>query len=120
MKRLRTISTRRLLIFVGVIALLGVSAGIAQGALSGSNPTPAAKPLNQAVVDALNAPKVDGLTASVTFTNNLIPAGSLPEGSTSPLLSGAKGRLWVTNDGRFRVELQSDAGDAQIFREDGR
>jgi len=114
MKRLRTISTRRLLIFVGVIALLGVSAGIAQGALSDSNPTPAAKPLNQAVVDALNAPKVDGLTASVTFTNNLIPAGSLPEGSTSPLLSGAKGRLWVTNDGRFRVELQSDAGDAQI------
>jgi outer membrane lipoprotein-sorting protein len=114
MKRLRTISTRRLLIVVGVIALLGVSAGIAQGALSTSNPTPAAKPLNQAVVDAVNAPKVDGLTASVTFTNNLIAAGSLPEGSTSPLLAGAKGRLWVTNDGRFRVELQSDAGDAQI------
>ena len=114
MKRLRTISTRRLLIVVGVIALLGVSAGIAQGALSNSNPTPAAKPLNQAVVDAVNAPKVDGLTASVTFTNNLIAAGSLPEGSTSPLLAGAKGRLWVTNDGRFRVELQSDAGDAQI------
>ena len=114
MKRLRTISTRRLLIVVGVIALLGVSAGIAQGALSSSNPTPAAKPLNQAVVDAVDAPKVDGLTASVTFTNNLIAAGSLPEGSTSPLLAGAKGRLWVTNDGRFRVELQSDAGDAQI------
>ena len=114
MKRLRTISTRRLLIVVGVIALLGVTAGIAQGALSNSNPTPAAKPLNQAVVDAVNAPKVDGLTASVTFTNNLIAAGSLPEGSTSPLLAGAKGRLWVTNDGRFRVELQSDAGDAQI------
>ena len=114
MKRLRTISTRRLLIVVGVIALLGVTAGIAQGALSTSNPTPAAKPLNQAVVDAVNAPKVDGLTASVTFTNNLIAAGSLPEGSTSPLLAGAKGRLWVTNDGRFRVELQSDAGDAQI------
>jgi outer membrane lipoprotein-sorting protein len=114
MKRLRTISTRRLLIVVGVIALLGVSAGIAQGALSNSNPTPAAKPLNQAVLDAVNAPKVDGLTASVTFTNDLIAAGSLPEGSTSPLLAGAKGRLWVTNDGRFRVELQSDAGDAQI------
>src|SRR3954447_10715160 len=114
MKRLRTISTRRLLIVVGVIALLGVSAGIAQGALSDSNPTPQAKPLNQAVVDALNAPKVDGLTASVTFDNHLIPAGSLPEGSTSPLLSGAKGRLWVTDDGRFRVELQSQAGDAQV------
>ena len=114
MKRLRTISTRRLLIVVGALALLAVSAGIAQGALSNSNPKPSAKPLDHAVRDAVNAPKVDGLTASVTFSNNLIAAGSLPEGSTSPLLAGAKGRLWVTNDGRFRVELQSDAGDAQI------
>jgi outer membrane lipoprotein-sorting protein len=114
MKRLRTVSTRRLLILVGAVAVLAVTAGIAQGALSDNNPTPQAKPLNQAVVDAANAPKVDGVTASVTFDNHLIPAGSLPEGSTSPLLSGAKGRLWVTNDGRFRVELQSQAGDAQI------
>jgi outer membrane lipoprotein-sorting protein len=114
MKRLRTLSTRRLLAIAGAIALLAVTAGIAQGALSDSNPTPAAKPLDQAVLDAVNAPKVRGITASVSFDNHLIPAGSLPEGSTSPLLSGAKGRLWVTNDGRFRVELQSQAGDAQI------
>ncbi|HEX3317781.1 MAG TPA: DUF2092 domain-containing protein [Solirubrobacteraceae bacterium] len=114
MKRLRTISTRRLLVIVGAVAVLAVTAGIAQGALSDNNPTPGAKRLNQAAVDALNAPKVDGITASVTFTNNLIPAGTLPEGSTSPLLSGASGRLWVTNDGRFRIELQSSAGDAQV------
>jgi outer membrane lipoprotein-sorting protein len=114
MKRLRTISTRRLLVVVGAIVVLAITAGIAQGALSGSNPTPAAKPLDRAVLHAVNAPKVDGLTASITFSNNLIPAGSLPEGSTSPLLSGAKGRLWVTNDGRARLELQSDSGDAEI------
>src|SRR3954454_592393 len=114
MKRLRTVSTRRLLAIVGAVALLALTAGIAQGALSGGNPTPDPKPLNRAVVDALNAPKVDGLTASITFDNHLIPSGSLPEGSTSPLLSGAKGRLWVSNDGRFRLELQSQAGDAQI------
>jgi outer membrane lipoprotein-sorting protein len=114
MKRLRTLSTRRLLVVAGAIALLAVTAGIAQGALSDSNPTPAAKPLDRAVLDGVNAPKVGGITASVTFDNHLIPAGSLPEGSTSPLLSGAKGRLWVTNDGRFRVELQSPSGDAQI------
>jgi outer membrane lipoprotein-sorting protein len=114
MKRLRTISTRRLLILVGAVALLAVTAGLAQGALSGSNPTPPAKPLDQAVVDAVNGPKVDGVTASVTFDNHLLPSGSLPEGSVSPLLAGAKGRLWVTNDGRFRVELQSQSGDAQI------
>ena len=114
MKRLRTISTRRLLIAIGAVALLAITAGIAQGALSGSTSPPPSKPLNQAVVDAANAPKVDGLTATITFDNHLIPAGALPEGSTSPLLSGAKGRLWVTNDGRFRLELQSQGGDAQI------
>ena len=36
----------------------------------------------------------------------------------SPLLSGASGRLWVS-DGRVRLELQSDAGDAQILFADG-
>ena len=29
-------------------------------------------------------------------------------------MSGASGRLWATNDGRGRLELQSDAGDVQI------
>jgi outer membrane lipoprotein-sorting protein len=29
-------------------------------------------------------------------------------------MSGASGRLWITNDGRGRIELQSDAGDVQI------
>ena len=29
-------------------------------------------------------------------------------------MSGASGRLWATNDGRGRIELQSDAGDVQI------
>jgi outer membrane lipoprotein-sorting protein len=114
MKRLRTISTRRLLTVVGAVALLAITAGIAQGALSGSTSPPPSKPLNQALVDAANAKQVDGLTASITFDNHLIPAGALPEGSTTPLLSGAKGRLWVTNDGRFRLELQSQGGDAQV------
>jgi outer membrane lipoprotein-sorting protein len=114
MKRLRTISTSRLLTIVGVVALLALTAGIAQGALTGGSPTPPPKPLDQAVVDAANGPKVDGVTASVTFDNHLIPAGSLPQGSTTPLLTGAKGRIWATNDGRFRIELQSQSGDAQI------
>ena len=33
-------------------------------------------------------------------------------------MSGASGRLWLTNDGRGRIELQSDAGDAQIVWND--
>ena len=53
-------------------------AGIAQAALN-SAPKPAPKPLDRAVLDALNAPAVDGVTARIEFTNNLLPSGSLPQ-----------------------------------------
>ena len=43
----------------------------------------------------------------------------MPSSTGSPLLSGATGRLWVAG-GRVRLELQSDAGDAQITFADGR
>jgi outer membrane lipoprotein-sorting protein len=114
MRRLRTISTRRLYGLVAVIALLAATAGIAQAALTGSPSAPPAKPLDRAVLDALRAPEVQGVSARVKFTNGLLPSGSLPSGSVSPLVQGASGRVWVAGDGRFRVELQSDRGDAQI------
>jgi outer membrane lipoprotein-sorting protein len=113
MKRLRTLSTRRLIGLAVALLVLGMGVGIAQGAL-GSDPKPAPKPLDVAVHDALAAPQVDGVTARVHFTNHLIPSGALPDGTASPLMAGASGRLWATGDGRFRVELQSQAGDAQI------
>lgn len=113
MRRLRTISTSRLVAFAAALVVLAVGVGIAQAALkSGSKPAP--KPLDVAIHDALTAPTVPGVTARVHFTNHLIPAGALPEGTVSPLMAGASGRVWIANDGRFRVELQSDAGDAQI------
>lgn len=113
MRRLRTISTSRLVAFAAAIVVLAVGVGIAQAALKGgSKPTP--KQLDVAIHDALTAPAVPGVTARVHFTNHLIPAGALPEGTVSPLMAGASGRVWIANDGRFRVELQSDAGDAQI------
>ncbi|MBS1869348.1 MAG: hypothetical protein JSS99_06760 [Actinobacteria bacterium] len=118
MKRLRTISTRNLIGLAVALLVLATGVGIAQGAL-GSHPKPAPKPLDVAVHDALTAPPVDGVTARVHFTNHLIPSGALPDGTASPLMAGASGRLWVTGDGRFRVELQSQAGDAQIVS-DGR
>ena len=55
-----------------------------------------------------------GITARITFTNKLFPSGALLGRAGSSLMSGATGRLWVTDDGRGRLELQSDAGDAQI------
>ena len=62
----------------------------------------------------LSAPAPEGITARVTFTNRLIPSGALLGNVGSALMSGASGRLWATNDGRGRIELQSDAGDVQI------
>jgi outer membrane lipoprotein-sorting protein len=114
MRRLRTIPIRRLYAIVAAVAALAITGGLAQAALSGSNETPAPKPLDRAIYDAAHGPAVAGVTARIKFTNDLLPAGSLPNGAASPLVAGAEGRLWLTGDGRFRFELQSDAGDAQV------
>jgi outer membrane lipoprotein-sorting protein len=113
MRRLRTASTRRLVTLVAVLVAVVAGAGIAQAALN-SAPKPDPKPLDRAVHDALNAPAVEGVTARIEFTNNLLPSGSLPENTASPILTGATGRLWLAGDGRLRLELQSSNGDAQI------
>jgi hypothetical protein len=120
MKRLRTASTRQLAAILGAIAALALTAAIAQGALTGSGPTPAPKALANAILDALHAPDPDGLTARIHFTNGLLPAGALPGHGASPLAAGADGRLWIQAGGRFRLELQSDAGDAQIVSDGDR
>jgi outer membrane lipoprotein-sorting protein len=113
MRFLRTASTPRLLTLLAVTVALVLSAGFAQAALNGSE-EPEPKPLDRAILDAVNAPPVDGVSARITFTNGLLPSGSLPDGGGSPLAAGAEGRLWLAGDGRLRLELQSEAGDAQI------
>jgi outer membrane lipoprotein-sorting protein len=113
MRRLRTTSTARLLAIVGCVGVLAATAAIAQGALTGSGPVPAPKALAQAIKDALGAPAPEGVTARIHFTNNLLPSGSLP-GTSSALTSGADGRLWLTKEGKLRLELQSQSGDAQL------
>ena len=115
MKRLRTLPRRRVYAIVAAVALLAATGGIAQAALNGSDPKPAPKPLAAAVLDSLRAPKLQGVSARVHFTNNLFPAGTLPAGTSSPLTTGADGQLWLSSDGRFRIDLRSDAGgEAQI------
>jgi outer membrane lipoprotein-sorting protein len=113
MRHLRTASTTRIVTLLAAVVALVLSAGFAQAALD-SDPKPDPKPLDRAILDAVNAPAVDGVSARVTFTNGLLPAGSLPAGAVSPLAEGAEGRLWLAGDGRLRLELQSEAGDAQI------
>jgi outer membrane lipoprotein-sorting protein len=118
-KRLRTASTRSLVIVAIVVFALAV-AGAAIAVAKDSGPTPPSKPLADALHDAVTAPQPDGITARVQFTNNLFPSGALTGGQASALMSSGTGRLWLTNDGRGRLELQSDAGDAQVVWNDSK
>jgi outer membrane lipoprotein-sorting protein len=75
------------------------------------------------VNDALKAPSVEGFSANVKLTNHLLEGVDLASGSSngagqlasSPLLSGAAGRLWIAKDGRVRLELQAEKGDSQLY-----
>ena len=115
MSLFRRLSTQRL---IGTIALVLVlvtgGVAVARSAMSNGTPPPA-KPLDQAILAASQGPTPDGVTARIHFTNNLIASGSLPSGVTTPLLSGASGRLWIQSGGKFRLELQADTGDTEIF-----
>lgn len=115
MRFLRSLSTVRLAALVAVLVVVaGGAAAIGVAASRSSGPTPPPKSLAQAVHDALAGAKPDGITADIAFTNKLFPSGALTGAAGSALLSGATGRLWATNDGHGRLELQSNAGDVQI------
>jgi len=115
MRLLRTLPTTRLVaLSVTVVALFAAVAALAVAASGSGGSTPPPKPLADAVHDALAGPTVDGVTARVTFTNGMFPSGALLGNAGPVLMSGGSGRLWMTADGRGRIELQSDAGDAQI------
>src|SRR5205814_5596810 len=103
---------------VAVVALAAAGAAIAVAASGGSGSTPAPKPLAQALHDSLAGPAPEGVTARIKFTNKLFPSGAITGQVGSALMSGASGRLWATNDGRGRLELQSDAGDVQVVWND--
>jgi outer membrane lipoprotein-sorting protein len=117
---LRRLPLSRLLLLCVLVVAIGASATALAFAL-GSGPTPPPKPLAQAIHDALGGEKVEGASASITLTDNLLEGVSLASGGKSseltsnPLVTGASGRLWVAEDGRVRLELQSQQGDTQIL-----
>jgi outer membrane lipoprotein-sorting protein len=118
MKLFRTLPTGRLIAVLAAVAVVLVGGtAIAVAAGGGSGPTPPPKPLAQALHDAITAGEPSGITARVTFTNNLFPSGALVGATGSALMSGASGRLWMNANGG-RLELQSDAGDVQIVWND--
>ena len=117
MKFLRTVSTQRLLAIITglIIAVVGGTA-IAVAASNGG-PKPPKESLATALHQAASAPAVDGITARIQFTNNLIDASDLQ--GTDPILNGASGRLWISNNGQLRLELQGQNGDAQVVVDNG-
>ncbi len=113
MKIFRTLSTARLIALAAVVVVVAAGGAFAVAATGGSGATPAPKPLAQAIHDALAGQQPAGVTANIGFTNKLFPSGALTGQAGSALMSSATGRLWANANGG-RLELQSDAGDAQI------
>jgi outer membrane lipoprotein-sorting protein len=123
MNFLRRISLVRLLVLCGATVAAGASATAIALAL-GSGPTPPGQPLPQAIHSALEGAKsnpVQGYSASVKLTDHLVEGAELASGgdgksglASSPLLTGATGRLWVGDGGRMRLELQAEKGDTQL------
>ena len=113
MKFLRTASTGRLVASIGgVVAAIAIGAAVAVAAAS-SGPVPKREPLAKAIHQALSAKSVSGITARISFTNNLIPGSEL-QGS-DPLLQGGTGRMWLSSASHaLRLEIQGSNGDAQV------
>jgi outer membrane lipoprotein-sorting protein len=124
---LRRLPLSRLLLLCGLVVALGVCATALASAL-GTGPTPPAKPLAQAIHDSLagaDGEPVQGVSAHIQLTDHLLEGASLASGSdnssaagqlaSSPLLTGASGRMWIAKDGRVRLELQAEKGDTQIL-----
>jgi outer membrane lipoprotein-sorting protein len=114
LKFLRTAPTRRLLAVIAAAVAAAIAGTAIAVAAGGSGPVPKRAPLANAIHRALAAPRVTGITASISFTNNLIDSSDFAGEGLDPILQGGSGRLWISDDGRLRLELQSDAGDAQV------
>jgi outer membrane lipoprotein-sorting protein len=122
---LRRLPLSRLLLLCGLVVAIGISITAIAFAL-GTGPTPPPKSLPDAIHDALagaGGDQIEGVSANVQLTDHLLEGASLASGSngaagqlsSSPLLTGAAGRLWISKEGRVRLELQSEKGDTQIY-----
>jgi outer membrane lipoprotein-sorting protein len=124
MNILRRLPLSRLLLLCGLVLALGVSATALASALS-TGPTPPPKPLADALHDALAAAPVEGVSANIQLTDHLLEGANLTSGgdgggaagglTSSPLLTGGTGRMWIAKDGRVRLELQAEKGDTQVL-----
>jgi outer membrane lipoprotein-sorting protein len=121
MKYLRTVSTHRLLATLAGLVIAAAGGTAIAVAASGAGPVPVRSGLARALREAISARTVTGISARITFTDNLIDTSVLQgtgQGS-DPILTGATGRLWLSSDHQLRLELQSSNGDAQVLVSNG-
>jgi outer membrane lipoprotein-sorting protein len=125
---LRRLSLSRLLLLCGLVVVIGISITALAFAL-GTGPTPPPKPLADAIHDALTAGaggnQIQGVSANIQLTDHLLEGANLASGgdssatvgqlTSSPLVTGASGRMWISKEGRVRLELQSAKGDTQVL-----
>jgi len=124
---LRRLPLSRLLLLCGLVVVLGVSLTALASALD-SGPVPPPKPLPEAIHDglaAMDGQSIEGVSAQIQWTDHLLEGANLAGGgggggeagqlTSSPLISGASGRLWISKAGDVRLELQSEKGDTQIY-----
>jgi len=105
MKFLRTASTGRLLAtIIGFVVAVAAGTAIAVAA-TGSGPVPKHQPLANALHQGLTAPPVKGITADISFTNNLIDSSDFTGDNKDPILQGASGRLWLSGDRHLRIAM---------------
>src|SRR5205823_9586026 len=95
-----------------VVAAIVIGAAVAVAATSGG-PVPKRQSLSGAIHQALKARAISGITARVSFTDNLVDSSEV-QGS-DPLLNGGTGRLWMSSAAHaLRLEVQGSNGDAQV------
>jgi len=125
---LRRLPLSRLLGLCAAVLVIGVSL-TALALAVGAGPTPPPRPLAEAIHDALAGTAPKGFSASVKLTNTLLEGADLASGdggggsggsgsgelTSNPLLAGGEGRLWVSADGRVRLELQTEKGDTELL-----
>jgi hypothetical protein len=114
----RTASTTTL-VRVGVaVAAIFVAANVVASLDRSGVEAPEPASLPELTLRELGGNGPEGISANFRYVDSLVPTTSLvPQasagGSSLPLVTGASGRLWY-QDGRLRMEFQTDQGDTQL------
>ncbi|MCX6369773.1 MAG: hypothetical protein NTZ58_00765, partial [Solirubrobacterales bacterium] len=95
---IRRTSSKTLVALGASVALIAALGAVAATGADGGDDRPPAKPLAGAIASSLDGQEIGGLSARVTFTNEMLESAGIVKGA-DPLMAGGSGRLWASNDG---------------------